>query len=72
MGKFISVKVPHKQVVSSKEVISNLSHRSFSIKCYFITLYHLRVEDDNCMMEYLNFFNTLVSQLVSIDIKMDE
>jgi hypothetical protein len=35
-------------------------------------LYHLRMDDGDSMMEHLNSFNTLVSQLVSVDIKMEE
>jgi hypothetical protein len=35
-------------------------------------LYHLRMEDGDSMTDHLNVFNTLVSQLISIDIKMEE
>jgi hypothetical protein len=31
-------------------------------------LYHLRMEDGDCVIEHINSFNTLVSQLVSINI----
>jgi hypothetical protein len=36
------------------------------------TLYHLRMDDGNSIMKHQNFFNALVSQLVSIEIKMEE
>jgi hypothetical protein len=35
-------------------------------------LYHLRMEDGDSMTEHLNAFNTLVSQLVSINITIAE
>ena len=35
-------------------------------------LYHLRMEDGDSVIDHLNVFNTLVSQLVSVDIKMEE
>ena len=35
-------------------------------------LFHLKVEDGAIMVDRLNAFNTLVSQLASINIKMDE
>ena len=35
-------------------------------------LYHLRMEDGDSVTDHLNVFNTLVSQLVSVDIKMEE
>jgi hypothetical protein len=35
-------------------------------------LYHLRMEDGDSVTEYLNAFNTMVSQLVSINIKIAE
>jgi hypothetical protein len=31
-------------------------------------MYHLRMEDGDSVTEHINFFNTLVSQLVSINI----
>ena len=35
-------------------------------------LYHLRMEDGNSMTDHLKNFNTLLSQLISIDINMEE
>ena len=35
-------------------------------------LYHLRMEDGDSVTDHLNVFNTLVSQLVHVDIKMEE
>jgi len=35
-------------------------------------LYSLRMKDGNSMAEHLNAFNTVVSQLASVDIKMSE
>jgi hypothetical protein len=54
VGEFVSVKVPGKQVVSSKK------------------LYHLRMEDGDSVTEHLNAFNTLVSQLGSVNIMLAE
>ena len=35
-------------------------------------LYHLRIEDGDSVTDHLNVFNTLVSQLIFVDIKMEE
>ena len=35
-------------------------------------LYHLRMEDVDYMMDHINVFNTLVSQLIFVHIKMEE
>jgi hypothetical protein len=35
-------------------------------------LYHLRIEDEDSVTEHINAFNTLVSQLVSINIMIAE
>jgi hypothetical protein len=35
-------------------------------------LYHLRIEGVDSLTYHLNVFNTLVSQLISVDIKMEE
>ena len=35
-------------------------------------LYHLRMEDGDSVTDHLNVFNTLVSQLISVDINMEE
>ena len=34
--------------------------------------YHLRMEDGDSMIDHLNVSNTLVSQLIFVDIKMEE
>ena len=35
-------------------------------------LYHLRMENGDSMIKHLNSFNTLLSQLVSVDIQLEE
>ena len=35
-------------------------------------LYHLRMEDGDSVTDHLNVLNTLVSHIISVDIKMEE
>ena len=49
---------------SSKSLVNKLFLRN--------KLYHLRMEDGNSVTNHLNAFNTFVSQLISVDIKMEE
>ena len=48
--------------------LGNLYQSKSLVNKLFKKLYHLRMEDRDSMTEHLNAFNTLVSQLVSINI----
>jgi hypothetical protein len=50
--------------VYSKSLVNNLFIQK--------TLYYLRMDDGDSMMEHINSFDTLVSQLVFVDINMEE
>jgi hypothetical protein len=52
----------------------NLYQSKSLVKKLFLRkkLYHLRMEDGESMTDHLNSFNTLVSQLVSINITIEE
>jgi hypothetical protein len=54
--------------------LGNLYQSKSLVKKLFLRkkLYHLRMEDGDSMTEHLNAFNTLVSQLVSINITIAE
>ena len=56
------------------ETLGNLYQSKFLVNKLFLRkkLYHLRMEDGDSMTDHLNVLNTLVSQLVSVDIKMEE
>jgi hypothetical protein len=56
------------------EKLGNLYQSKSLVNKLFLQkkLYHLRMEDGDSMTEHLNSFNTLVSQLVFVDIKMEE
>ena len=56
------------------EKLGNLYQSKSLVNKLFLRkkLYHLRMEDGDSMVDHLNFFNTLVSQLISIDINMEE
>ena len=57
-----------------REKLGNLYQSKSLVNKLFLRkkLYHLRMEDGDFVTDHLNTFNTLVSQLISIDIKMDE
>jgi hypothetical protein len=54
--------------------LGNLYQSKSFVKNSFLqkNLYHLRMDDGDSMTKHLNSFNILVSQLVSIDTKMEE
>jgi hypothetical protein len=54
--------------------LGNLYQSKSLVKKLFLQkkLYHLRMEDGDYVTEYLNAFNTLVSQLVSVNIAIAE
>ena len=56
------------------EKLGNLYQSKSLVNKLFLRkkLYHLRMEDGDSVTDHLNVFNTLVSQLVSVDIKMEE
>jgi hypothetical protein len=56
------------------EKLGNLYQSKSLVNKLFLRkkLYHLRMEDGDSMVEHLNAFNTLVSQLVSINITIAE
>jgi len=56
------------------EKLGNLYQSKSLVNKLFLRkkLYHLRMEDGDSMTDHLNILNTLVSQLVSVDIKMEE
>ena len=56
------------------EKLGNLYQSKSLVNKLFLQnkLYYLRMEDGESMKEHLNAFNTLVSHLNSIDIKMGE
>ena len=56
------------------EKLGNLYQSKALVNKLFLRkkLYHLRMEDGDSMTKHLNSFNTLVSQLIFVDIKMGE
>ena len=56
------------------EKLGNLSHSKSLVNKLFMQkkLYHLRMEDGDSVTNHINVFNTIVSQPISIDIKMEE
>jgi hypothetical protein len=56
------------------EKLGNLYQSKFLVNKLFLRkrLYHLRMEDGHSVIDHLNSFNTLVSQLVSVDINLVE
>lgn len=56
------------------EKLGNLYQSKSLVNNLFLQkkLYHLRMEDGDSVTDHLNVFNTLVSQLVSVDVKMEE
>ena len=56
------------------EKLGNLYQSKSLVNKLFLwkKLYHLRMEDSDSMKDHLNVFNTLASQLISVDIKMEE
>ena len=56
------------------EKLGNLYESKSSVNKLFLQkkLYHLRMEYGDSVTDHLNVFNTLVSHLVSVDIKMEE
>jgi len=56
------------------EKLGNLYQSKSLVNKLFLQkkLYHLRIEDGDSVTYHLNVFNTLVSQLVFVDIKMEE
>ena len=56
------------------EKLGNLYQSKSFVNKLFLRkkLYHLRMEDGDSVTNHLNIFNTLVSQLISVDIKMKE
>ena len=56
------------------EKLGNLYQYKYLVNKLFLRkkLYHLRMEDGDSVIDHLNVFNTLVSQLVFVDIKMEE
>ena len=56
------------------EKLGNLyQSKSLANKLFFRKkLYHLRMEDSESMIDHINAFNTLVSQLIFVDINMEE
>jgi hypothetical protein len=56
------------------EKLGNLYHSKSLVNKLFLLkkLYHLRMEDGDSMTDHLNVFNTLVSQLIFVDINMEE
>ena len=67
VSREVSAKKPWEKLVNlyqSKSLVTKLFLRK--------KLYHIRMEDGKFMIEHLNAFNTLVSQLIFVDIKMEE
>ena len=56
------------------EKLGNLYQSKSLVNRLFLQnkLYHLRMEDGDSMTDHLNVFNTLVSELISIDSKMEK
>ena len=56
------------------EKLGNLYQSQSLVNKLFLRkkLYHLRMEDGDSMTDHLNFFNTLVTQLIFVDINMEE
>ena len=56
------------------EKLGNLYQSKSLVNKLFLgkKLYHHRMEDDDSMIDHLNVFNALVSQLISVDINMEE
>ena len=56
------------------EKLGNLYQSKSLVNKLFLRkkLYHLMMEDGDSVTDHLNVFNTLISHLVSIDIKMEE
>ena len=56
------------------EKLGNLYQSKSLVNKLFLRkkLYHLRMEDGDSMTDHLNVFNSMVSQLVFVDIKMEE
>ena len=56
------------------EKLGNLYQSKSLVNKLFLQkkLYHLKMEDGDSMTNHLNVFNTLVSQLILVDIKMEE
>ena len=56
------------------EKLGNLYQSKSLVNKLFLRkkLYHLRMEDGDSLTYHLNVFNTLVSQLIYVDVKIEE
>jgi hypothetical protein len=65
------------EIYTTKELwdkLGNLYQSNYWVNNLFLRkkLYHLRMEDGDSVTEHINAFNTLVSQLVSVSIMIEE